>query len=156
DAAAPQGPPGRSRVSGRHDAATEARGDSPRGASRARNLCPGESMIPNMWYAICRPQDVPRREPVGLRRMGEDLVLFRDATGRVVCMQDRCAHKGAKLSARLPGISRLTRNIPQPGRIACPYHGFEYDAKGDCVAIPALGDGAKIPKGMCLKAYRVA
>ena len=65
-------------------------------------------MIPNMWYPICRPQDVPRREPVGLRRLGEDIVLFRDENGGVVCMQDRCAHKGAKLSARLPGISRLS------------------------------------------------
>ncbi len=113
-------------------------------------------MIPNMWYPICRPQDVPRREPVGLRRMGEDLVLFRDANGRVVCMQDRCAHKGAKLSTRLPGITRLTRKTLQPGRIACPYHGFEYDATGNCVEIPALGENARIPKGMCLKTYRVA
>ncbi len=113
-------------------------------------------MIPNMWYPICRPQDVPRREPVGLRRLGEDLVLFRDAAGRVVCMLDRCAHKGAKLSARLPGISRLSKNVPAPGRIACPYHGFEYDSSGACVAIPALGENARIPKGMCVKTYKVA
>jgi nitrite reductase/ring-hydroxylating ferredoxin subunit len=113
-------------------------------------------MIPNMWYPICRPQDVPRKEPVGMRRLGEDIVLFRDANGSVVCMQDRCAHKGAKLSAKLPGISRLSRNTPAPGRIACPYHGFEYDSKGECVAIPALGDSARIPKGMCLKTFKVA
>jgi len=112
-------------------------------------------MIPNMWYPICRPQDVPAKEPVGMRRLGEDIVLFRDASGRVVCMQDRCAHKGAKLSAKLPGITRLSRNNPAPGRIACPYHGFEYDSNGDCVAIPALGENARIPKGMCLKTFKV-
>jgi len=112
-------------------------------------------MIPNMWYPICRPQDVPAKEPVGMRRLGEDIVLFRDASGRVVCMQDRCAHKGAKLSAKLPGITRLSRNKPAPGRIACPYHGFEYDSNGDCVAIPALGENARIPKGMCLKTFKV-
>jgi phenylpropionate dioxygenase-like ring-hydroxylating dioxygenase large terminal subunit len=104
-------------------------------------------MIPNQWYAICRPRDVPRKKPVAMRRLGEDIVLFRDATDRVVCMQDRCAHKGAKLS-----LGRVTKQ----GRIACGYHGFEYDSAGDCVAIPALGEHAKIPKGLCTKTHRVA
>ncbi|HSN30677.1 MAG TPA: aromatic ring-hydroxylating dioxygenase subunit alpha [Kofleriaceae bacterium] len=104
-------------------------------------------MIPNQWYAICRPQDIPRKKPLALRRLGEDIVLFRDGTGRVVCMQDRCPHKGTKLS-----LGKVTKE----GRIACGYHGFEYDSDGECVAIPALGHDARIPKGMCTKTYRVA
>lgn len=104
-------------------------------------------MILNQWYVICRPTDVPRKKPVGMRRLGVDLVLFRDETGRIVCMEDRCAHKGAKLS-----LGRVTKE----GRIACGYHGFEYESDGECVAIPALGENARIPKGMCTKTYRIA
>ena len=54
-------------------------------------------MIPNMWYPICRPQDVPKQDSVGLRRLGEDLVLFRDPSGKLGLIERYCAHRRVSL-----------------------------------------------------------
>jgi len=93
-------------------------------------------MIPNQWYAILRSEDVKKNKPVGIRRFNKKLVLYRDTQGQVVCLVDRCAHKGVPLS-----------NGKQHGDyIACPYHGFQYDASGRCVHMPVLGKDGVVPK----------
>jgi phenylpropionate dioxygenase-like ring-hydroxylating dioxygenase large terminal subunit len=43
-------------------------------------------MIPNQWYAILESNEVKRGKPIGVTRMGEKLVLWRDEQGKVVCM----------------------------------------------------------------------
>ena len=75
--------------------------------------------------------------------MGERLVFWRDDTGRVSCLSDTCAHRGAALSkGKLEGHS-----------IRCPFHGIQYDAGGKCVLIPANGRSAKIPEGYAVTSY---
>ncbi|GHE87345.1 oxidase [Streptomyces longispororuber] len=102
-------------------------------------------MIPNQWYPILRTQDVKRGAPTGVKRLGEELVLWRDLDGRLVCQSARCPHKGANLSdGRLVGNS-----------IACPYHGFRYDTGGTCRLIPALGAEGRIPASMRIDTYEV-
>jgi len=94
-------------------------------------------MIPNQWYAIYRSRDL-RRRPVGVTRLGERLVLWRDASGRALAMRDRCPHRGAALSA-----GRI-----RDGQLECPYHGFRFDSQGQCVRMPCEGRTARIPSGM--------
>jgi len=36
-------------------------------------------------------------KPIGVEILGEKVVLFRDAQGKVVCLQDVCPHRGAPL-----------------------------------------------------------
>jgi len=48
-----------------------------------------------------------------VRILGEDLVLFRDKSGRLGLINDRCAHRGA---------SMFYGRVEAHG-IACPYHG---------------------------------
>lgn len=100
-------------------------------------------MIPNQWYAILESRSVPKSRPVGLVRMGERLVLWRDKAGQVVCLEDRCAHRGTALS-----IGRVV-----DGCVACPYHGFRYGPDGECKHMPLAGEGARIPKGLSVKRY---
>ena len=45
-------------------------------------------MIRDQWYVILRSKEVKRGQPVGVTRMGEKLVLWRDAEDRVVCQAD--------------------------------------------------------------------
>lgn len=92
-------------------------------------------MIPDQWYVVANSKSVKKDRPLGVRRLGEDLVLWRTPDGKIHCHHDRCAHKGAKLS--LGKIDGAT--------IACPYHGFRYDASGTCVAMPCLGTDQKRP-----------
>ena len=90
-------------------------------------------MIRNQWYAVLETREVGR-QPVGVLRLGERLVFWRDGAGQVVCLQDRCAHRGAALSAgEVIG-----------GSIQCPFHGLEYDPAGKCRLVPANGRAAPV------------
>lgn len=95
-------------------------------------------MIRDQWYALCEDADIGDR-PVALRRLGMDLVLWRDRLGVVRATADRCPHKGA----------RLSDGRVQQGELACPYHGFRFDGAGRCTAIPVQPD-RPIPAAMCL------
>lgn len=102
-------------------------------------------MIPNQWYAILESSQVKHGHPVGVTRMGEKLVLWRDAQGHLSCLSDLCPHRGVALSA-----GRLIGEC-----IECPFHGFQYDTAGRCRLIPANGRNASVPKAFQVKAYPV-
>jgi phenylpropionate dioxygenase-like ring-hydroxylating dioxygenase large terminal subunit len=55
-------------------------------------------MIRNQWYIIAESRQIKSGKPIGMKRLGEKLVLWRDADGKVCCMQDQCVHRGAGLS----------------------------------------------------------
>ncbi|UYP44242.1 Carnitine monooxygenase oxygenase subunit [Candidatus Lokiarchaeum ossiferum] len=103
-------------------------------------------MIPNQWYAILDSKEIRKKnKPIGVTRLGENLVLWRDTAGEVHCLYDRCCHRGAALS-----IGKLKEN-----NIQCPFHGLEYDGTGKCTLIPANSSIAKIPKFFKVHAYKV-
>ena len=93
-------------------------------------------MIPNQWYVILESNEVKPGKPVGVTRMGEKLVLWRDEKGQVTCMSDLCPHRGVALS-----IGKLMGDC-----VECPFHGFQYDTSGRCTLIPANGKNATPPK----------
>ncbi|MBN1309806.1 MAG: aromatic ring-hydroxylating dioxygenase subunit alpha [Anaerolineae bacterium] len=93
-------------------------------------------MIPNQWYAILDSREVRPGKLVGVRRMGVNLVAWRDDEGQIVLMRDKCPHRGAALS-----LGKLA-----DGHIQCPFHGFRFDPSGACVLIPANGRNAPVPK----------
>jgi len=100
-------------------------------------------MIRNQWYAILDSKDVKPGKPIGVTRMGEKLVVWRDSQNQVCCMADRCPHRGAALSL----------GTIQDNHITCPFHGFEFDSSGACQYIPANGRNAAVPKAMRGRAY---
>ncbi len=100
-------------------------------------------MIPNQWYAILESKEVPKNRPVGVTRMGEKLVAWRDRRGVVTVMADKCPHRGVALSA----------GKPVGDCIQCPFHGFEYDLSGACTLVPANGRAAEPPKALHVKTY---
>lgn len=102
-------------------------------------------MIPGQWYAIMDSKEVPKGRPVGVTRMGEKLVFYRDTKGQVCCLSDICCHRGAALHCgHLDG-----------DRLACPFHGFQYDATGKVVLIPANGKNAPVPDRYHVRSYTV-
>lgn len=66
--------------------------------------------------------------PLAAHLMGQDLVLWRDSRGAVHAAADRCPHRGAALS-----MGRV-----QGDTLECAYHGWRFDGRGRCVAVPAL------------------
>ncbi|GAA4601108.1 aromatic ring-hydroxylating dioxygenase subunit alpha [Actinoallomurus liliacearum] len=82
----------------------------------------------NQWYALCRSDQVPAGGLVRLDRVGEELMLWRDAAGAVHVQEDRCPHRGA----------RLTQGVHMGDRVACNYHGVQVDAEGVVVSVPGV------------------
>lgn len=100
-------------------------------------------MLRNHWYAVCTSAEVGR-EPLGLERLGGRLVLWRDDEGQLRAAPDRCPHKGARLSD-----GRVVE-----GRLACPYHGFQFDGEGACRHMPVHPERTP-PAAMCLSTMPV-
>lgn len=101
-------------------------------------------MIKNQWYAIMETKEVGKK-PVGVTRMNEKLVLWRDANGKLKCIFDKCCHRGASLS-----FGRV-----KDGNIQCPFHGFTYNELGKVTNIPANGKASKVPDRFKVNAYKV-
>ena len=100
-------------------------------------------MIPNQWYVLLESAEVKLHRPLGVTRFGEKLVFWRDAQGQVTCMRDVCPHRGVALH-----LSKL-----RGGCIECPFHGFQFDARGHCTLIPANGRASVPPKAMHVPTY---
>lgn len=94
-------------------------------------------MIPGQWYVLLESRQV-KGKPLGVTRMGEKLVFWRDGQGRVHCLRDKCPHRGVALS----------KGQVVHDHLQCPFHGFEYDATGRAVFIPANGRDAAVPKAL--------
>jgi len=99
-------------------------------------------VIPDQWYVVLDADQIGPK-PVGVTRMGEKLVFWRDERGAVACLRDGCVHRGAQLS----------RGDVVHGRLQCPFHGFEYDATGRVTVIPANGRGASVPERFHVQGY---
>ena len=82
--------------------------------------------------------------PLRLMLLGEQLIAFRDSSGRVGVMDHRCPHRCASLF--------LGRN--EEDGIRCVYHGWKYDVDGNCVDTPNLTD-PDFKSRIKAKAYQV-
>jgi phenylpropionate dioxygenase-like ring-hydroxylating dioxygenase large terminal subunit len=79
------------------------------------------------WYPVIPIEELasgPRR----FELLGHGLVLFLDEAGVPAALEDRCCHRSAKLSA----------GTVCAGRVACPYHGWQFGRDGQCVLMPQL------------------
>ena len=66
--------------------------------------------------------------PKAIRIMGEDLVLFRDGSGRLGLLELHCAHRASSLEFGL---------IEERG-IRCCYHGWTFDVDGTILKMPGV------------------
>ncbi|MBT4718509.1 MAG: Rieske 2Fe-2S domain-containing protein, partial [Rhodospirillaceae bacterium] len=62
-------------------------------------------------------------DPVRIKLLGEELIAFRDSSGRVGIMDHRCPHRCASLF--------FGRN--EEDGIRCVYHGWKFDVDGNCL-----------------------
>ena len=51
----------------------------------------------NRWWPVAASWMVTDK-PQGLTRLGEKIAVWRDKDGAVHCIEDRCPHRGARLS----------------------------------------------------------
>jgi phenylpropionate dioxygenase-like ring-hydroxylating dioxygenase large terminal subunit len=97
------------------------------------------------WYPVSFLEDLPAQQPMGFSIYDEPLVLYRDGDQRLVCLADRCPHRAARLSE-----GKLV-----DGRLECFYHGWQFDAEGQCRHIPQMPSSRRIPARACTRSYPV-
>lgn len=86
------------------------------------------------WYAVARSDEV-RSTPVAVTLLDTHVALARTGTGTLIALEDRCPHRHAPLSAGCVNGERL----------ACPYHGWSFDAEGRLCEVPGLPSDASLP-----------
>jgi nitrite reductase/ring-hydroxylating ferredoxin subunit len=84
-------------------------------------------------------KDLPKR----IKVMCEDLVLFRDQSGRVGLLQLHCSHRGTSLE-----FGRIS-----PRGITCCYHGWHFDIDGRILATPGEPPDSRIKERLHHGAY---
>ena len=92
----------------------------------------------SFWQPVCMSMELTDT-PHFLKILGEELVAFRDKSGRVGLLHAHCVHRGASLEYG---------SIQERG-IMCCYHGMVFDIDGTCLKVP-------FPKGEEADAERYA
>ncbi len=92
---------------------------------------PGTSMgnlMREFWQPALISSELPEPdgEPLRLRLLGEDLIAFRDSSGRVGVVANACPHRGASMF--------FGRN--EENGLRCVYHGWKFDTAGNCTDMP--------------------
>ena len=107
---------------------------------------PAGELLRRYWHPVAIAADLTPESPTKfVRILGEDLVLFVTPEGEPGLLNDRCAHRGASLS-----YGRV-----EARGIACAYHGWLYDTKGNCLETPAEPAESKFCLTVKQKAYPV-
>lgn len=83
------------------------------------------------WFQVCYSDELRVRHVRPFHAFGREFVLWRDEERQPHLMQAYCHHLGAHL-----GHGGTVCN----GVLRCPFHGWQYDGDGQCVAIPYSPD----------------
>ncbi|WP_323765165.1 aromatic ring-hydroxylating dioxygenase subunit alpha [Marinovum sp.] len=88
--------------------------------------------LKGQWYPVCKSVEVKTSKPHGVKLLGQKLVLWRDGSDRIRCLEDFCPHRGAPLSY----------GEVHDGNVACRYHGVVVDGEGVVQRVPAMPECA--------------
>ena len=106
---------------------------------------PMGELLRRYWWPITSNGRLLRDPVVPVRLLGEDMTLFRDKSGRLGLIDRRCAHRRVDLSL----------GIPTQEGLRCMYHGWMYDADGQCIDQPTEPEGSHFSEKVQIKAYPV-
>ncbi|MDX2214209.1 MAG: aromatic ring-hydroxylating dioxygenase subunit alpha [Oculatellaceae cyanobacterium bins.114] len=93
-----------------------------------------QPVFQRFWYPVIPMQQLADG-PQAFELLGQPIVVWLDAEGNPAAVRDRCCHRTAKLS--------LGKVID--GKLACAYHGWEFNGTGACVHVPQSKDGSISP-----------
>jgi len=113
----------------------------------------GEFAFPRGWFVVANSSEVAGARPLNARYFGEDVVLFRTASGQVGMLSAYCPHMGTHFgTSNHSYIVSAGVNVQGEG-IRCPFHGWRFGTDGVCDHIPYY-DGA-IPQAARVKSWPV-
>ena len=89
---------------------------------------PGGELLRRYWMPVACAGELTEEKPIkAFRLLGENLVVYRDKSGRYGVVAEQCPHRKASLAFG---------RVDEEG-IRCPYHGWKFDCTGKCLEQPA-------------------
>jgi phthalate 4,5-dioxygenase oxygenase subunit len=116
---------------------------------------PMGQLLRRYWVPALLAEEVaePQCPPVRVTLMGERLVVWRDADGRLGALEEHCAHRRASLYF---GRNESSQSRDGNCGLRCVYHGWKYDVEGRCVDMPNEPPTSTFKERIRLTAYPVA
>ena len=100
--------------------------------------------LASRWFPVCRGEEAAPRHIVHTALLGQELAVWRADDGAVNAWENRCPHRGVRLS--------VGTNLGD--RLKCRYHGWTYESGIRAVRraagpsgreAPVPGSGAPVP-----------
>ncbi len=106
---------------------------------------PMGEMFRRYWIPALLTEELPENDcpPVRVKLLSERLLAVRDTNGELGLIDEFCAHRGVSLW--------FGRN--EDCGIRCPYHGWKYNVKGECLDVPSEPEESGFRKKIKLKSY---
>jgi len=103
---------------------------------------PAGTFLMNSWYMAAWDHELIDGKLTARTILEEPVLLYKGDSGKVVALDNRCCHRGAKLSnGRLEGDD-----------VRCMYHGLKFNAAGKCIQIPGQDN---IPPKLGVRSFPV-
>jgi nitrite reductase/ring-hydroxylating ferredoxin subunit len=109
---------------------------------QVRRGTPGGEYLRRFWMPVAYLSELGK-VPLRVRALGEDLVVFKDFSGRIGALHMNCCHRNTSLEF---GI------VEQRG-IRCCYHGRLYDTDGTILEMPGEPESYRLKSNARQGAY---
>ena len=106
---------------------------------------PMGQLMRRYWQPIGALEEMNGKWTRRVRLLGEDLILFRNRQGELGLIAEQCPHRRAS----------FLHGIPTQDGIRCPYHGWEFNAAGQCLHQPNEIDNPAFRAKVTTDAYPV-
>ncbi len=101
-----------------------------------------EAFLMDCWYVAAWDHELIDGRLLARTILDKPVVLYKGDSGKPVALDDRCCHRGA----------RLSKGRREGDDLRCMYHGLKFDAGGKCIQIPGQDN---IPPKLGVRSYPV-
>lgn len=106
---------------------------------------PMGTLLRRYWFPVAASSELTKAGTKKIKLLGEDLVLYRDKSGKMGLVQERCPHRGVS----------LVYGIPEADGLRCQYHGWCFNHEGACTEQPNEPEHSTFKDRIKIAAYRV-
>lgn len=106
---------------------------------------PMGNLLRSYWIPVAATSELKDKSIKKVRILCEDLVLYRDRSGNLGLIDERCPHR--KVS--------LVYGIPEKNGLRCQYHGWCFNKHGQCIEQPNEPETSSFKDRIKIKSYPV-
>ena len=107
---------------------------------------PAGELLRRYWHVAAAAAELTDAKPKKrVKILGENLILYRDKSGNYGLVAEKCSHRGVS----------LYYGFVEDDGIRCAYHGWKYDACGNCIDQPFENPAAALKDKIHHPAYPV-